>query len=129
VDLRAGLEDLKKRKFLTLPGLELHDPLVVQPVASRYTDYTIPAPVLVNIPMFKCCVAHLLKVFRLINIFAVQKTCGSSTNLNCTYFTNPDFPKLYTRSDRCSISVSKCNSNICQVRKKNRNLYNSVWLI
>jgi hypothetical protein len=34
VDLRAGLDDLEKRKFLTLPGLELR-PLGVQPVASR----------------------------------------------------------------------------------------------
>jgi hypothetical protein len=31
------------RKFLTLQGLKLH-PLVVHPVASRYTDYVIPAP-------------------------------------------------------------------------------------
>jgi hypothetical protein len=38
---RASL-DVEKRKFLTLPGLEL-DPSVVQPVASRYTDYAIPA--------------------------------------------------------------------------------------
>jgi hypothetical protein len=38
---RAGL-DVEKRKFLTLPGLEFR-PLVVQPVASRYTDYSIPA--------------------------------------------------------------------------------------
>jgi hypothetical protein len=43
VDLRASLDDLKKTKFLTLPGLEL-DPIVVQPVASRYTDYAIQAP-------------------------------------------------------------------------------------
>jgi hypothetical protein len=35
VDLRAGVDDLENRKFLTLPGLEL------QPVASRYTDYAI----------------------------------------------------------------------------------------
>jgi hypothetical protein len=42
VDLRAGLDDLEKRKFFTLPGLELR-PLVDQPVASRYTDYAIPA--------------------------------------------------------------------------------------
>jgi hypothetical protein len=34
VDLRAGLDDL--RKFLTLPGLN-PEPSVVQPVASRYT--------------------------------------------------------------------------------------------
>jgi hypothetical protein len=42
VDLRDGLDDLEKRKFLTLPGLELY-PSVVQPVASRYTEYVIPA--------------------------------------------------------------------------------------
>jgi hypothetical protein len=28
VDLRAGLDDLEKRKFLTLPGLEL-EPLII----------------------------------------------------------------------------------------------------
>jgi hypothetical protein len=33
---KAGLDDVEKRKFLTLPGLELR-PSVVQPVASRYT--------------------------------------------------------------------------------------------
>jgi hypothetical protein len=38
VGTRAGLDDVEKRKFLTLPGLEL------QLVASRYTDYAIPAP-------------------------------------------------------------------------------------
>jgi hypothetical protein len=37
VDPRAGLDDVEKRKFLTLPGLKL-DPLVVQPIGSRYTD-------------------------------------------------------------------------------------------
>jgi hypothetical protein len=40
---RAGLDDVEKRKFLTLPGLEL-DPSVFQPVASRYTDYAITSP-------------------------------------------------------------------------------------
>jgi hypothetical protein len=35
---RTGLDDVEKRKFLPPPGLEL------QPVASRYTDYAIPAP-------------------------------------------------------------------------------------
>jgi hypothetical protein len=37
---RAGLDDVEKRKFLTLPGL---DPSVIQSAASRYTDYTILA--------------------------------------------------------------------------------------
>jgi hypothetical protein len=38
---RAGLDDVEKGKFLTLQVLELR-PLVVQPVANRYTDYAIP---------------------------------------------------------------------------------------
>jgi hypothetical protein len=40
---RAGLDDLEKRKFLTLPGLELR-PFGRPAVASRYTDYAISAP-------------------------------------------------------------------------------------
>jgi hypothetical protein len=43
VDPRAGLDDLEKRKFLTLLGLELRYP-VVKPVANCYTDYATPAP-------------------------------------------------------------------------------------
>jgi hypothetical protein len=35
VDPGAGLDDMEKWKFLTLPGLELPALLVVQPVASR----------------------------------------------------------------------------------------------
>jgi hypothetical protein len=38
VDSKAGLDDLEKRKVLTLLELELR-PSVVQSVASRYTDY------------------------------------------------------------------------------------------
>jgi hypothetical protein len=41
VDLRAGLDDVKKRKFFTLPRLELR-PRGRQPVASRYTFYATP---------------------------------------------------------------------------------------
>jgi hypothetical protein len=40
---RAVFDDVEKRKFLTLPGLELR-PLSRQPVTIRYTDYAIPAP-------------------------------------------------------------------------------------
>jgi hypothetical protein len=35
VDPRAGLGDVEKKKFLTIPGLEL------RPLASLYTDYAI----------------------------------------------------------------------------------------
>jgi hypothetical protein len=37
---RAGLDDVDKRKFLILPGLELR--ILCRP-ANRYTDYAIPA--------------------------------------------------------------------------------------
>jgi hypothetical protein len=40
VDVRAGLDDLEKIKFLTLPGLELR-PSVVQPVATRLLAFHI----------------------------------------------------------------------------------------
>jgi hypothetical protein len=42
VDPRAGLDDMERRKYLPPPGLELRH-VVVQPVASRYTDCAIPA--------------------------------------------------------------------------------------
>jgi hypothetical protein len=35
------MDDVVRGKFMTLPELELN-PSVVQPVASRYTDYAIP---------------------------------------------------------------------------------------
>jgi hypothetical protein len=41
VDPRLGLDDVGKRKFLTLSGLELR---VGHSIASHYTDYTIPVP-------------------------------------------------------------------------------------
>jgi hypothetical protein len=42
VDPRVGLDEIEKWKFLTLPGLELR-PSLVQPIASHYTDCSIPA--------------------------------------------------------------------------------------
>jgi hypothetical protein len=39
VDPRAGLDDMEKWKYFTLSGLELSLSVVVQPVASRYTDW------------------------------------------------------------------------------------------
>jgi hypothetical protein len=42
MDHRAGLDDLEKRKFLTLPELELRS--LGHSALSRYTDYAIPVP-------------------------------------------------------------------------------------
>jgi hypothetical protein len=69
---RVGLDDVEKRKFLTLPGFELR-PLVVQPVASRYTDYVIPAPF--------CTVASNLIIIR----FSDVLLCTMSTAINFSY--------------------------------------------
>jgi hypothetical protein len=44
MDLRDGLDDLENRKFLTLVT-RTPTPTVVQPVASRYTDYATRAPI------------------------------------------------------------------------------------
>jgi hypothetical protein len=41
--LRAGLHDVEKKKFLTLPGLKLR-PLSHPALASCYTDRAIPVP-------------------------------------------------------------------------------------
>jgi hypothetical protein len=43
VDPRAGLDDVEKRKFFILPGLELNSS-VIQPIDSSHTDYPILAP-------------------------------------------------------------------------------------
>lgn len=45
-----------------------------------------------------------------------QKSCGSTTNVNNTYFTNPEYPTTYDGAGRCTITVNRCNSNICQLR-------------
>jgi hypothetical protein len=44
---RAGLDDVEKEEFLSLPGLELR-PSVVQPVASHYTDCTVSALIIIS---------------------------------------------------------------------------------
>jgi hypothetical protein len=43
VSLRTGMDSMDMSKFLILLGLKL-DPSVVQPIASRYADYTVLDP-------------------------------------------------------------------------------------
>jgi hypothetical protein len=44
VDLSAGLDNMEKWKFLTVPGLELLPLSCSARIASRYIDWAIPAP-------------------------------------------------------------------------------------
>jgi hypothetical protein len=59
VDSRAGLNDVEKRKFLTLQGLELR-PSVNQPEARRYTDYATSAPGLDWIVILKWILSNMV---------------------------------------------------------------------
>jgi hypothetical protein len=52
VDPRTDLDD--KEKLLSLPGLFNCYPKLVQPVASRYTDYAVPAHLLLSNTVLFC---------------------------------------------------------------------------
>jgi hypothetical protein len=70
VGLRAGLEDLEKWIFLTLPGLELRS-LGDKPLATRYTYYVTAAPIKSIIPVY--CITGLYKeVYLFATIFESQ---------------------------------------------------------
>ena len=43
-------------------------------------------------------------------------SCGSRTSLNGTYWTNPGYSSSYATAGECTLAVTKCNSNICQLR-------------
>ncbi|XP_014369924.2 uncharacterized protein LOC106719946 [Papilio machaon] len=46
----------------------------------------------------------------------VSRTCGSTTNVNNTYFTSPGYPGAYAGGQTCTLIVNRCNSNVCQLR-------------
>lgn len=46
----------------------------------------------------------------------VSRSCGATTNVNNTYFTNPGYPASYAGGQSCSIIVRRCNTNVCQLR-------------
>jgi len=43
-------------------------------------------------------------------------TCGGSVSKNCSYIENPSYPSAYTTTGTCSYTVSRCSTEICQVR-------------
>jgi hypothetical protein len=73
VGLRAGLDDMEKREILDLAGTRTPNPSVLQPVSSRYTDYTIPAPSIV-LMIVKCI---LRQSFNVSILFVVYFTTSS----------------------------------------------------
>jgi hypothetical protein len=69
---------MEKWKFFTLSGLELPLPLVVQPIASRYTDWAIPAPIWICIhTKWQCCLNLQFKAntkeWRLLNGLRIMR--------------------------------------------------------
>ncbi|XP_019870330.2 uncharacterized protein LOC109598852 [Aethina tumida] len=46
----------------------------------------------------------------------VQRTCGSTSSYNNTYFVNSNYPNGNPAPTQCVYTIRKCNSDICQVR-------------
>ncbi|KAJ3636082.1 hypothetical protein MTP99_008921 [Tenebrio molitor] len=46
----------------------------------------------------------------------IQRHCGETTRYNNTYFTNDNFPNPVTGGTSCTLTIQKCNDDICQVR-------------
>jgi hypothetical protein len=70
VDPRAGLDDMEKRKFLTLPGLELR--LLGRPAPSQ-SLYRLRYP-----GSLLTCLRELLIEYFLLGCYAVE--CGRSSD-------------------------------------------------
>ncbi|XP_076057013.1 uncharacterized protein LOC143034597 [Oratosquilla oratoria] len=45
-----------------------------------------------------------------------QKTCGESSNNNCTYFVNTNYPKTFNGVSSCQLTINKKDANVCQLR-------------
>jgi len=43
-------------------------------------------------------------------------TCGGSVSKNCSYLENPSYPSAYTTTGDCSFTITRCSTEICQVR-------------
>ncbi|RVE49248.1 hypothetical protein evm_006140 [Chilo suppressalis] len=49
----------------------------------------------------------------------ISRSCGSTTNVNNTYFSSPGYPAAFGGGATCSIIVNRCNNNVCQILEKN----------
>ncbi|XP_048515564.1 uncharacterized protein LOC105693258 [Athalia rosae] len=80
------------------------------------TISTVPALHGVSVPRYPVPPLEHVLIHLEFAAFVIQRTCGSTTNVNNTYFINPAYPTTYAGGDRCTITVNRCNSNICQLR-------------
>ncbi|XP_062550352.1 uncharacterized protein LOC134215117 [Armigeres subalbatus] len=51
-----------------------------------------------------------------------SRTCGGSTNLNSTYFTNTGYPGTFNAGGTCTFTITPCSSSVCQLRIDFRSL-------
>lgn len=49
-------------------------------------------------------------------------TCGSSVTQNCSYIENVGFPTARTDTGACAYTVTRCSSEICQIRLDMKNM-------
>ncbi|XP_075230314.1 uncharacterized protein LOC142329526 [Lycorma delicatula] len=45
-----------------------------------------------------------------------MSTCGLSTNKNCTYFVNSDYPNPTDKTGTCQLTIHKAHADVCQYR-------------
>ncbi|XP_039287156.1 uncharacterized protein LOC111062984 [Nilaparvata lugens] len=45
-----------------------------------------------------------------------KRTCGEKTNANNTYFFSPNYSAAFNGGKRCSFTIEKMNSGVCQIR-------------
>ncbi|XP_053688704.1 uncharacterized protein LOC128737946 [Sabethes cyaneus] len=51
-----------------------------------------------------------------------SQTCGGTTNLNSTYFTNVGYPGSYNGGGSCVFTINPCSASVCQLRIDFRSL-------
>ncbi|XP_058828126.1 uncharacterized protein LOC131688017 [Topomyia yanbarensis] len=51
-----------------------------------------------------------------------SQTCGGTTNLNSTYFTNVGYPGSFNGGGSCTFTINPCSATVCQLRIDFRSL-------
>lgn len=56
------------------------------------------------------------KLIVVLIILVSISTCGSTSQLNNTYWTSPGYSNSYSTAGQCTFYATKCGENICQIR-------------